>query len=102
MSYDTEDDKVLEPGELFLQILASIRKIDGSLDTASFILKNEMCKDEFRLKIMRYVESLYDSRMSLIYSLMDIRPALAKSFETENDKSVFEFDIYKAVKRTIR
>lgn len=89
----------MEVGELFLQMLTSLRKIDGSLDIIAKILREDICKEEHRQDLMRYAESLFSTRFSLVYSMMDIRPELSKSFSENERSSGFDRSIYEFVKR---
>ena len=70
------DSECRDHSGLILQILASIRTIDARVDELSDFVKNRYVKNSVEYKIKKRIVSLLDTRMKLVYSLLDIGGSL--------------------------
>jgi len=97
-----EHDK-LEPSELVLQLISSIRNLDGMLDILIEVVSSDMCKEEYKEELKSRTDRLLQTRFCLTYSLMDTRPTLAKVLEV-SEHSVLASGpaLYDAIKRRVR
>lgn len=83
------DNKELPPGEIILQIISSIRTIDGSIsEIKTGILKQYYMLDAEQLMKER-MKRLVETRMQLLYSLFDNKLAFNK-YLGEDTKICYE------------
>lgn len=79
----------LEPGEIILQIISSIRTLDGSISEIkrSIVNKHYMIYTEQLMK--ERIKRLIETRMQLLYSLFDNKLAFNK-YLGEDTKICYE------------
>jgi hypothetical protein len=74
--------------------------LDGAIDTLVEIVSKEMCKEEFKEELKSRAERLLQTRFCLTYSLMDIRPSIAKILEVDEHSILSSGSaLYNAIKR---
>jgi hypothetical protein len=84
------DDKTrLTQSEFTLQLLSSIRSLDGRIDELISCAKNGMFTPEAMEDVKKRVIRLKDCRMTLINVLMDTRLKLNKELDANLD---FDYD----------
>lgn len=84
----------LEFPKLLSQLLSSIRDINRRLDELKWIVKDKLCTEEGRKEIVQRIERLSETRMCLIYSLMDVKKQVENTLNQELDMT----KLYKELK----
>jgi DNA-binding cell septation regulator SpoVG len=88
------EEDMMNASEFMLQIMSSIRKVDGTMGQVRDFILNEMYRDECKDALLKKYERLKETRMMLTYSIMDMK----QKFEsTLFDDSEFD-NIYGSLK----
>ena len=90
-----DDDNELQVGEIILQLLSSIRVLDGRISEIKYGIINGFFTPAGEIVMKEKIQTLIETRMKLIFSLQDNRLAFNKYIGEQTKIS------YKNLKREI-
>lgn len=86
----------MEASELMIHIISSIRNIDGRISEISSLIREDKGLPKKTIEELRTrVKSLIETRMSLVYSMMDLRVPFMKwtkgaDFDTTDPQKFYD------------
>ena len=79
-----KEPKILTVGELTLQLLSSLRNLDGRIDEILISFGKGWLTPEGEKEARDRIEKLMDTRFKLVFSMMDLNLPLSQHLEAEN------------------
>lgn len=82
---------------LIRELLVSIREINRRLQELKWVVKESLCNEEGRRKIVKRIENLNNTKMCFIYSVHDLRDRAEIALE-KRDSSLRLKTLYQELK----
>ncbi len=96
------DPGQMEVSELFLQLVSSLRNIEGRLDELKNLVATPGLPAAIKAEKMERITNLIDARMKLLYSLMDCRLSIIGYCDNSTAIDVFDQDVFTNLIRSFR